>query len=98
MYTECMTTRQRLALVVCILASFVAFLDGSVVNVALPAIARNLHGGLAMQQWIVDAYTITLGSLMLIAGAFSDMFGRKKIMSLGLLSFASTSVLCAIAP
>lgn len=93
-----MTTQQRLVLVVCILASFVAFLDGSVVNVALPAIARDVHGGLATQQWVVDAYTITLGSLMLIAGAFSDIFGRKKVMKLGLAGFAITSLLCTVAP
>ena len=71
--------QQQLVLVVSILASFVAFLDGSVVNVALPAIAKELGGGLATQQWVVDAYLITLGALMLIAGSFSGTFlGVKK--------------------
>lgn len=91
------TKRQRLVLVICILASSVAFLDGSVVNVALPAITRELGGGLGVQQWVVDAYLITLGSLMLVAGSFSDLFGRVRIMSIGLTAFALTSLLCAAA-
>lgn len=93
-----MTKQQRLILAVTILASFVAFLDGSVVNVALPAISKELGGGLTTQQWVVDAYLITLGALMLIAGSFSDLFGRKRILVIGLIGFAVTSILCAIAP
>ena len=92
------TKQQRLILAVTILASFVAFLDGSVVNVALPAISKELGGGLTTQQWVVDAYLITLGALMLIAGSFSDLFGRKRILVIGLIGFAVTSILCAIAP
>ena len=82
-----MTSRQRTVLLVAILASFIAFLDGSVINVALVAIARELGGGLALQQWVVDAYLITLGAFMLIAGSLSDLFGRKKILLLGLVGF-----------
>ncbi len=93
-----MTTLQRLVLWVSILASFVAFLDGSVVNVALPAISNDLGGGLATQQWVVDAYLITLGALILLAGSLSDLFGRKKILTWGLVGFAVTSLLCAVAP
>lgn len=93
-----MSGQQQLTLIVCILASFVAFLDGSVVNVALPAISRELGGGLALQQWVVDAYLITLGALMLIAGSFSDIFGRKRILQIGLVGFGIASVLCAAAP
>lgn len=85
-------------LLISVLASFVAFLDGSVVNVALPAIVGELGGGLAVQQWVVDAYLITLGALMLVAGSFSDLFGRKRVLAWGLTGFAATSVLCAIAP
>ena len=80
-----MSRQQRLVLIVAIMASFVAFLDGSVVNVALPAISRQLGGGLSLQQWVVDAYLITLGALMLVAGSFSDLFGRIKILRIGLL-------------
>lgn len=93
-----MTKQQRLVLVVSILASFIAFLDTAIVNVALPAIQRELGGGLAVQQWIVDAYFLMLGALILIAGSLSDLIGRKKILSLGLWGFAAASVLCAVAP
>jgi EmrB/QacA subfamily drug resistance transporter len=93
-----MTKQQKLVLVVSILASFVAFLDGAIVNVALPAIQRDLGGGLAAQQWIVDGYLLTLGSLILIAGSLSDLLGRKKILLLGLWGFGITSLLCAAAP
>jgi EmrB/QacA subfamily drug resistance transporter len=93
-----MTTQQRLVLIISILSSFVALLDGSIVIVALPALARELGGGFAAQQWTVDAYLITLGSLMLIAGSFSDIFGRKRILAIGLVGFMVTSLLCAVAP
>ena len=93
-----MNKQQRLVLWISILASFVAFLDGSVINVALPAIMSELGGGLTTQQWVVDAYMITLGSLMLIAGSLSDLFGRQKILSLGLLGFGAASLLCVFAP
>ncbi|WP_251151642.1 DHA2 family efflux MFS transporter permease subunit [Cellulosimicrobium sp. Marseille-Q4280] len=96
-----MTVPQRV-LVVAILASFVSFLDGSVVNVALPAISDELTTGpvtgLALQQWVVDAYMITLGSLILLAGSLSDVHGRRRVMAVGLVGFAVTSVACALAP
>src|SRR5579863_7685595 len=90
--------QRRLVLIISILASFVAFLDSSVVNVALPAINRSLGGGLVTQQWVVDAYLITLSSLILVAGSLSDIFGRKRILQLGLIGFGIASVLCAVAP
>lgn len=98
LYTSYMTKQQRLVLIISILASFVAFLDGSVVNVALPAIAHELGGGLTTQQWVIDAYAITLGSLMLVAGSLSDLFGRKKVLLAGLIGFGITSIMCAAAP
>ncbi len=93
-----MTKQQKLILFIAILASFVTFLDGSVVGVALPAISRQLGGGLLTQQWVNDAYLITLGTLILAAGSLSDIFGRKKILTIGLYGFLITSLACAIAP
>ncbi len=85
-------------LLVAILASFVAFLDACVVNVALPAIDRDLGGGLAVQQWVVGGYLLPLGSLILVAGAVSDVFGRIRILRLGLMVFGTASLACAAAP
>ncbi|WP_162242897.1 MFS transporter [Leifsonia sp. Root112D2] len=93
-----MTTLQRRVLLVAILASFVAFLDGSVINVALPAISRELGGGLPLQQWVVDAYLVTLGALILVAGSLSDVFGRQRVLRVGLVWFGLASLLCAVAP
>ena len=93
-----MSSLQFRVLVVAILASFVAFLDGAVINVALPAIDKELGGGLPLQQWVVDAYLVTLGSLILIAGSLSDVFGRKRVLYAGLIGFLVTSLLCAFAP
>ncbi|WP_371030129.1 MFS transporter [Pseudoclavibacter sp. JSM 162008] len=93
-----MTRQQRQILVIAILASFVAFLDGSVTNVALPAMVAELGGGLGTQQWIVDAYLITLGSLILLAGSLSDVFGRISVLRFGLIGFGITSVAIALSP
>jgi EmrB/QacA subfamily drug resistance transporter len=83
---------------VAVLASFVAFLDGSVVNLALPAIATEFGGGLALQQWVVDGYLLALGALILVAGAVSDQFGRLAVLRMGLAVFTLGSLGCAIAP
>nr|WP_241744573.1 MFS transporter [Cellulosimicrobium arenosum] len=84
------------------MASFVSFLDGSVVNVALPAISDELTTGpvtgLALQQWVVDGYLITLGAFILLAGSLSDVYGRRVVLAVGLVGFAVTSVACALAP
>ncbi len=97
-----MTAAQRRILLVAILASFVAFLDGSVVTVALPAISEELTSGpitgLPLQQWVVDAYFISLGALILLAGSMSDVYGRRRIILAGLIGFGAASVLCGIAP
>jgi EmrB/QacA subfamily drug resistance transporter len=98
MATATLSRDQRLVLWISILASFVSFLDGSVINVALPAIARELGGGLTTQQWAVDAYLITLGSLILLAGSLSDVLGRIVILRIGLIGFGVTSLLCAFSP
>src|SRR5947207_540029 len=89
-------TRKRLILVACILGSGIVFVDSTVVNVALPAIQRDLGGGLVLQQWVVDAYLLTLGSLILVGGSLGDLFGGKRIFELGVLTFGLTSLLCAL--
>ncbi|GAA2141781.1 MFS transporter [Arthrobacter humicola] len=90
-------SQQQRVLYVAIVASFMAFLDGSVVNLALPAISRDLGGGLVVQQWVVDAYLLTLGALILVAGSLSDQFGRVRVLQWGLAGFTATSVLCGFA-
>ena len=88
----------RWTLVASILGSSMAFIDGSVVNVALPAIQQDLGGGLATQQWVVNAYLLTLGSLILVGGSLGDIFGESRVFAIGVASFAGASVLCAVAP
>ncbi len=85
-------------LAACILGSIIVFVDSTVVNVALPAIQRDLGGGLALQQWVVDAYLLTLGSLLLVGGSLGDLFGARLVFMLGIAAFGITSVLCAAAP
>ena len=73
-------------------------LDGTVVSVALPTIQRDLGGGLAGQQWITNAYLLTLGSLILIGGSLGDIFGERRIFTIGVAGFGAASLLCALAP
>ncbi|HYI81232.1 MAG TPA: DHA2 family efflux MFS transporter permease subunit [Thermoleophilaceae bacterium] len=89
---------KRITLVAAILGSGVVFLDGTVVNVALPAIVDELDTGFVAQQWIVEAYLLTLGALLLIGGSLGDILGRRRIFMAGLGGFGATSLLCAIAP
>jgi EmrB/QacA subfamily drug resistance transporter len=88
----------RLGLIAAILGSAMVFVDLTVVNVALPAIQEDLGGGLAAQQWIVDAYLLTLGSLILVGGSLGDILGTVRMFSLGVGGFGTASVLCAVAP
>ncbi len=90
--------RKQLTLVACILGSGIALLDGTVVNVALPTIQHDLGGGLAAQQWVVNAYLLTLGSLILIGGSLGDLYGERRIFALGVVGFGAASLLCALAP
>src|SRR5690606_16249254 len=87
-----------LTLVAAILGSGIAFLDGTVVNVALPAIRAELDTGLAAQQWVVEAYLLTLGALLLVGGSLGDLLGRRRVFAAGLVGFGATSALCAVAP
>lgn len=97
-FTGKVTPSQRRILIVAILSSFVAFLDGSIINVALPAISRELGGGLPLQQWVVDGYLLSLGALILVAGSLSDTFGRVRVLRAGLIWFGITSLACGLAP
>ena len=92
------TPQQRLVVAVAVLASFVTFLDGTVVTVALPAISRELGGGIVTQQWVVDAYLITLSALILLAGSLADAYGRVRVMRIGLIAFGIASIAVAAAP
>ncbi|WP_082109862.1 MFS transporter [Demequina phytophila] len=92
------TAAQATVLWIAILGSFVAFLDGSIVTVALPAIADDLGGGIALMQWVTDAYLITLGALILVAGSLSDTFGRLRVLTVGLIGFGAMSLVIALAP
>lgn len=80
------------------LASSLAFIDGSVTNVALPSIERDLHGDAASLQWIVNAYLLPLSALLLAGGAAGDHFGRRRMLIVGTAVFAVASILCALAP
>ncbi len=90
------TTAKRYALVASILGGGIVFLDGTVVNVALPAIRAGLHGDLADQQWVVEAYLLTLSSLLLVGGSLGDLLGRRRIFAAGLVGFGACSLLCAL--
>ena len=88
----------RLVLATCILASSLAFIDGSVVNVGLPSIGRSLQAGAADLQWVINAYLLPLSALLLFGGALGDRFGRRIVLIWGVGLFAAASVACALAP
>lgn len=90
--------QQRLALAATILGSSMAFIDGSVVNVALPAIQQDLGAGAAGVQWVINAYLLLLGALVLIGGSAGDRYGRRRIFLLGIVLFSGASIACALAP
>jgi EmrB/QacA subfamily drug resistance transporter len=90
--------KKRLALLAAIMGSFVAGLDATVVNVALPSISADLGGGLAGQQWTSNAYLLTLGSLILVGGSLGDLFGERRVFTIGVAGFGVVSMLCALAP
>jgi EmrB/QacA subfamily drug resistance transporter len=89
---------KRITLAATVLGSGIVFLDGTVVNVALPAIADDLDTGFVEQQWIVEGYLLTLGALLLVGGSLGDILGRRRIFAFGLALFGATSLLCAVAP
>src|SRR5213592_2424712 len=95
-------TRQRSVgtwvLVATILGSSMAFIDGTVVNVALPVLQTDLHATASDVQWVVEAYSLFLASLILVGGSLGDHFGRRRIFAIGILLFTVASILCGFAP
>jgi EmrB/QacA subfamily drug resistance transporter len=88
----------NMVLVTCILASSLAFVDGSVTNVGLPAIGQSLRGAGADLQWVINAYLLPLSALLLLGGVAGDRYGRKRLLIAGTILFAAASILCALAP
>ena len=89
---------KNLALVAAILASTIAAVDATAVNVALPAIGRDLGGGFAAQQWVSNSYLLTLSALILLSGSLTDRLGERRVFDAGVVGFGIGSVLCAVAP
>jgi len=94
----CDAGRKRWILAATVLGSTLAFIDGAAVNVAMPAIERDLGASLALIQWVINAYTLSLAALLLIGGAAGDQFGRRRIFIAGIVIFALASVWCGLAP
>ncbi len=92
------TTSKRMTLIAMIMASGIVFLDGTVINVAGPAIEKDLKLGLAGLQWVVNGYTLTLASFIILGGSLGDIYGRKRIMLGGMIGFGITSMICGLAP
>jgi len=98
MFGWAMARHPNLVLTTCILASSLAFVDGSVTNVGLPAIGKALQAGGADLQWVINAYLLPLSALLLLGGAAGDRYGRKRLLIAGTLLFALASIACALAP
>ena len=92
------TTRGRGALAATVLGSGMAFLDGTIVNVAAKHIGTDFHAGFAALQWVLNAYTLTLAALILLGGSLGDRLGRRRIFLVGVIWFATASLVCALAP
>jgi EmrB/QacA subfamily drug resistance transporter len=96
---ETLGPRQRaLTLTATILASALAFIDGTVVTIAIPAIQQTLDAEFGQLQWVVNAYTLTLGALLLVGGGLGDRIGRRKVFIAGIILFTVASLVCALAP
>jgi EmrB/QacA subfamily drug resistance transporter len=92
------TPAARWVLLATVLGSGVAFLDGTVVNVALPSIAADLDASTGDLQWVVNAYLVTLSAFVLLGGSLGDRYGRRRVFLLGLAGFTAASLLCGLAP
>lgn len=95
---RCAPDRERWVLAATILGSSMAFIDGSVVNVALPVLQAEFGATIADAQWVVQAYTLLLATLILVGGSLGDRLGRKRIFGLGVMIFTLASAWCGFAP
>src|ERR1044072_4597594 len=94
-----MTSRRKaIILMSCCLSLLIVSMDATIVNVAIPAIRSDLHASPSQLQWVIDVYTLVLASLLMLAGATGDRFGRRRVFQLGLTIFALGSLLCSLAP
>src|SRR6476661_4786655 len=93
-----MTPKGRWILAATILGSSMAMIDGTVVNIALPALQEHMGATIADVQWVVEAYTLFLAALMLTGGAMGDRYGRKRVFMLGAAIFTAGSIACGFAP
>jgi len=93
-----MSSRKYAVLAICCSSLFLVSLDGTIVNVALPSIARELDSPVSTLQWTVDAYLLVLAALLLLSGSLADRFGRKRVFAVGLTIFTTGSLLCSVAP
>src|SRR5580765_2272754 len=92
-----MPSARQWTLVATIVGSSLTFVDATVVNVALPALQADLNASITDVQWVIEAYALFLGALILVGGSLGDQFGRKRIFLAGVVSFAAASVLCGVA-
>ncbi|MFE8959260.1 MFS transporter [Streptomyces iakyrus] len=90
--------RSMLVLAICCMSLLIVSLDNTVLNVALPSMQQDLHAGTSGLQWTIDAYTLVLASLLMLAGSTADRIGRKRVFMAGLVVFTIGSVLCSLAP
>src|SRR5580704_1138247 len=90
--------RPGLVLLTCCLSLLLVMMDTTIVNVAMPTIGRDLHASTTGLQWIIDAYTIVLASLLMAAGSLGDRLGRRRVFRFGLGLFCAGSLLCSLAP
>ena len=96
--TPCSRGTKRWTLAAAIIGSSMAFIDGTVVNVALPAIQRQMNATTADAQWVMESYALLLSALLLVGGALGDRFGRRRVFMLGVVVFTLASVGCALSP
>ena len=92
------TTKARWVLLATVLGSGMVFLDGTVVNIAIPVMGRDLHSGISGVQWVLDSYLVVLSALLLLGGSLGDRYGRRRVFAIGLSVFTASSVLCGVAP